>query len=59
MSPAILAAVTLIFAYAMSVTALLALQNRTPQSTFAWALLFVLFPPVALLIYIMFGSPLI
>ena len=31
------------------------LQNRMPQSTFAWVLLFVLFPPAALVIYIMFG----
>ena len=47
--------VTLIFAYAVAVTAFLALQNRSPQSTFAWVLLFVLFPPAALLTYIMFG----
>lgn len=50
---AAIAAVTL--TYAMSVTAILALQNRSPQSTFAWVLLFVLFPPGALLTYIMFG----
>jgi cardiolipin synthase A/B len=43
------------FAYALSVTAFLALQNRSPQSTFAWVLLFVLFPPAAVLTYIMFG----
>jgi len=47
------AALTL--AYALSVTAVLALQNRSPQSTFAWVLLFLLFPPGALAIYIMFG----
>jgi cardiolipin synthase A/B len=47
--------VTLAFAYALSVTAFLALQNRSPQSTFAWVLLFVVFPPGALLIYRMFG----
>jgi len=41
--------------YTWSVTAVLALQNRSPQSTFAWVLLFVLFPPGALLTYIMFG----
>src|SRR4029434_8491647 len=37
------------------VTAFLALQNRSPQSTFAWVLLFVLLPPAAFLTYIMFG----
>jgi cardiolipin synthase A/B len=41
--------------YTTVITGALALQNRSPQSTFAWALLFVLFPPVALLVYIMFG----
>src|SRR6266853_979372 len=51
----ILALLTLGLVYALSVTAVLALQNRMPQSTFAWVLLFVLFPPGALLIYIMFG----
>jgi len=47
--------VALGLAYALIVTAFLALQNRTPQSTFAWVLLFMLLPPVALLTYIMFG----
>ena len=47
--------VALIVAYALIVTAILALQNRSPQSTFAWVLFFLLFPPGALLIYIMFG----
>jgi cardiolipin synthase len=42
-------------AYFVCVTAVLALQNRSPQSTFAWLLLFVLFPPGALVTYIMFG----
>jgi cardiolipin synthase A/B len=46
---------SLAVAYAWSVTAVLALQNRSPQSTFAWVLLFVLFPPGALLTYVMFG----
>jgi cardiolipin synthase len=41
--------------YASAVTALLALQNRSPQSTFAWVLLFVLCPPGAWLTYMMFG----
>jgi len=43
------------FAYALSVTVFLALQNRSPQSTFAWVLLFLLCPPGALLTYMMFG----
>jgi cardiolipin synthase A/B len=47
--------VTVTIAYASSVTMFLALQNRSPQSTFAWTLLFVLFPPAGLLTYIMFG----
>src|SRR5262249_43747697 len=51
----VMVALTLAFAYAISVTAMLALQNRSPQSTFAWVLLFVVFPPGALLTYIMFG----
>ena len=51
----ILLVATLGFAYVLSVTAFLALQNRSPQSTFAWVLLFVLLPPAALLTYIMFG----
>jgi cardiolipin synthase A/B len=58
MSPTIfvvVVAMTLTLAYVSSVTAFLALQNRSPQSTFAWVLLFVLLPPVALLTYIMFG----
>ena len=46
---------TLAIVYASTVTAVMALQNRSPQSTFAWVLLFVLFPPGALLTYIMFG----
>jgi len=57
MTPAgwILLVVALGFAYASSVTAFLALQNRTPQSTFARVLLFVLCPPAALLTYVVFG----
>jgi hypothetical protein len=37
LNPTVLIAVTLAFAYAWGVTAMLALQNRSPQSTFAWA----------------------
>jgi len=54
-SPWILVALALVFAYTSSVTAVLALQNRSPQSTFAWVLLFVLCPPGGLLTYVMFG----
>jgi len=50
-----LVVVALGLAYALGVTVFLALQNRSPQSTFAWLLLFVLFPPGALLTYMMFG----
>jgi cardiolipin synthase A/B len=50
-----LVVVALGLAYALGVTVFLALQNRSPQSTFAWVLLFVLCPPAALLAYIMFG----
>src|SRR5262245_19770011 len=45
----------ILIALTIVVTAVLALQNRSPQSTFAWVLLFILFPPGALLTYIMFG----
>jgi hypothetical protein len=51
----VLAAVGLTFVCASGVTVFLALQNRSPQSTFASVLLFVLFPPGALLTYVMFG----
>jgi cardiolipin synthase len=51
----LVALVTVTIAYALSVTMFLALQNRSPQSTFAWTLLFVLFPPAGLLTYVMFG----
>src|SRR5262245_65124081 len=51
----ILAIAMVTLTYTLSVTAILALQNRSPQSTFAWVLLFVLFPPGALLTYVMFG----
>jgi cardiolipin synthase len=54
MSVWILAAAALVV-YVTGVTAFFALQNRSPQSTLAWALSFVLFPPGALFSYIMFG----
>jgi len=46
---------TVVVVYVSMVTAAIALQNRSPQSTFAWVLAFVLFPPGAFLTYIMFG----
>jgi hypothetical protein len=46
-SPVVATASPLILTYVSAVTAFIALQNRSPQSTFAWVLLFVLFPPVA------------
>jgi cardiolipin synthase len=54
-SPAVAIALVLILTYVLGVTGFLALQNRSPQSTFAWVLLFVLAPPVAFVIYVMFG----
>jgi cardiolipin synthase len=44
-------------AYALSVAVFLILENRSPQSTFAWLLLLVLFPLGGLAIYMMFGRP--
>ena len=41
--------------YAISVAAFLILENRSPQSTIAWLFVLVLFPPVGLLLYGMFG----
>jgi cardiolipin synthase len=46
---------TAIGAYALSVAVFLILENRSPQSTFAWLLLLLLFPLGGLVIYLMFG----
>jgi len=46
---------TLIGAYALSVAVFLILENRSPQSTFAWLLLLLLFPLGGVVIYMMFG----
>ncbi|HEY8368002.1 MAG TPA: cardiolipin synthase [Thermodesulfobacteriota bacterium] len=43
-------------AYALSVAAFLILENRSPQSTFAWLFLFLLFPIGGLAVYLMFGQ---
>src|SRR6185503_12424263 len=40
---------------ALSVAAFLILENRSPQSTFAWLLLLLLFPLGGVVIYMMFG----
>lgn len=44
-----------ISAYAASVAVYLVLQNRSPQSTFAWLFLLLIFPIGGLVIYVMFG----
>ena len=45
----------LVSAYAIAVAAFLILENRSPQSTFAWLFLLLAFPLGGLLIYAMFG----
>ena len=41
--------------YALSVAIFLILENRSPQSTFAWLFLLLVFPLGGLLVYLMFG----
>jgi len=41
--------------YALTVAAFIILENRSPQSTFAWILLFLVFPVGGLVIYLFFG----
>src|SRR5690606_8924253 len=41
--------------YALSVAVFLILENRSPQSTIAWLFVLLLFPPVGLLLYGLFG----
>jgi cardiolipin synthase len=45
----------LVSAYALSVAVFLILENRSPQSTFAWLFLLLAFPFGGLGIYLMFG----
>lgn len=45
----------LVSAYALAVAAFLVLENRSPQSTFAWLFLLLVFPLGGVLIYVMFG----
>jgi cardiolipin synthase len=42
-------------AYALSIAVFLILENRSPQSTFAWLFLLLVFPFGGLLIYVLFG----
>ena len=46
---------TLVGAYALGIAIFLILENRSPQSTFAWLFLLLVFPLGGLLIYAMFG----
>src|SRR5262245_40002787 len=46
---------TVVAAYALGVAAFLVLENRSPQSTFAWLFLLIAFPIGGLLIYVLFG----
>jgi cardiolipin synthase len=46
---------TLVGAYAIGVVVFVILENRSPQSTFAWMFLLLAFPLGGLLIYTMFG----
>ena len=41
--------------YIMSVAVFIVLENRSPQSTFAWLFLFITLPVFGLIIYIFFG----
>jgi cardiolipin synthase len=45
----------LVGAYALSIAIFLILENRSPQSTFAWLFLLLIFPLGGLVIYVMFG----
>ena len=41
--------------YTFSIAVFIVLENRTPQSTFAWLLLLLMFPIGGLVIYVLFG----
>jgi hypothetical protein len=41
--------------YAVSVVVFIVLENRSPQMTFSWLLLFYALPVVGVIIYLMFG----
>lgn len=46
---------TAVSVYALGIAVFLILENRSPQSTFAWLFLLLLFPLGGLIIYVMFG----
>ena len=46
---------TLASLYALSIAVFLIRENRSPQSTFAWLFLMLLFPVVGLVVYTLFG----
>lgn len=41
--------------YTLSIAIFLVLENRSPQSTIAWLFVLILFPPIGLVLYGMFG----
>jgi cardiolipin synthase A/B len=49
------AVTVLVVLYAISVGVFLIMENRSPQSTFAWLFVLLLVPPLGLLLYAMFG----
>jgi cardiolipin synthase A/B len=53
----LLGAFTLIFLviYAIVITGIIVLDNRSPQATFAWLFLMLAFPVLGLIIYLFFG----
>jgi cardiolipin synthase len=51
----IIGGLVLFASYIISTVTFLIMENRTPQTTFAWMLLFFIFPPGGLFIYLFFG----
>ena len=49
------AVTVLVILYAVSIGIFLILENRSPQSTFAWLFILLLVPPAGLILYAMFG----
>jgi len=47
--------ITAIGLYSISVVVFIIMENRSPQSTFAWMFLFLIFPIGGLVIYLLFG----
>ena len=41
--------------YASAVAIFIIMENRSPQSTIAWLFILILFPPVGIVLYMMFG----